>query len=278
VSIAEFSEQDLVLFYATGTSGTIGRYLPRKFHRVNADLSSENSINKIAFEKNSRVLHLAGIVGTEQVKKDVDLAYRVNVQGSLRLAQKFLDSDGDLFVYVSSSHVYQGSEERIIEESPINPLSTYAEQKVAVEVGLQEMFSECAGKLSIVRVFSILDWDTKPFTLGGAVKKIRDQQDGVYIRNSDDVRDFTTPRNAAVVLQTITDIRLNGITNLCSGIGRSVSAAVTEMLKSSSCEVPDGVIIPGNSDIPYLVGNPSRLTSAVPYIKLNWEPRASFVE
>ena len=275
MSIADFSKQDLVLFYATGMSGTIGRYLPMKFHRLHADLSSEKSINKISIEKNSRILHLAGIVGTEQVKKDVDFAYNVNVQGTLRVAQKFLDSDGDLFIYVSSSHVYKNSEDRIAEESPINPLSAYAEQKVAAEVGLQEMFSDCLSKLSIVRVFSILDWDTKPFTLGGAVKKIRDKQHGVYVGNSDDIRDFTTPRNAAAILHTITKIRLSGITNLCSGIGRSVSEAVTEMLKSNDFEVPDGVLIPGHSDIPYLVGNPSRLINAIPDIKLSWEPRAS---
>lgn len=105
------------------------------------------------------------------MKKNLELANRVNVGGSVMLAQKFLESDGDLFIYVSSSHVYKSSKDLICEDFPINPLSTYAEQKVVVEMRLQEMFSNCMNKLSIVRVFSILDWNVNEFTLGGAVRK-----------------------------------------------------------------------------------------------------------
>lgn len=261
------------MFYATGTSGTIGRHLPRKFRSIDVDLASQKSIKNIVFERGSRLIHLAGIVGTEQVKKNLELANRVNVGGSVMLAQKFLESDGDLFIYVSSSHVYKSSKDLICEDFPINPLSTYAEQKVVVEMRLQEMFSNCMNKLSIVRVFSILDWNVNEFTLGGAVRKIRAQQSEVSIKNSDDIRDFTTPLNAAMALAKIAEVRLSGITNLCTGIGQSISSAVTTMLELSNCEVPEGVFIPGHSNVPYLVGNPGRLYSSVPKINLDWKPK-----
>ena len=261
------------MFYATGSSGTIGRHLPSKFQSIDVDLGSPKSINSIVFERGSRLIHLAGIVGAEQVKNNLELANRVNVGGSVMLAQKFLESDGDLFIYVSSSHVYKSSEDLIGEDFPINPLSLYAEQKVAVEMSLQEMFSNYMNKLSIVRVFSILDWNVNQFTLGGAVRKIREQQSDISIKNSDDIRDFTTPLKTAMALAKIAEVRVSGITNLCTGIGQSISSALTTMLRLSNYEVPQGVLISGHSDIPQLVGNPSRLLRKVPQINLDWNPK-----
>ena len=45
------------------------------------------------------------------------------------------------------------------------------------------------------------------------------------------------------------------------------------MLEQSNCEVPEGVFIPGSSNVPHLVGNPGRLLRSVPKVNLDWNPK-----
>jgi hypothetical protein len=141
---------------------------------------------------------------------------------------------------------------------------------------LWNLWQECLWhltKLCIVRVFSVLDWDVAPFTLGRAIAKLIDENSKFKLRNGDDVRDFLTPRSIANILEKLVEeLSLPTIINLCSGVGIKVAVAARTMLAGSGYEIPEHRILPGNSSNPYIVGNNSKLTKLFPNMDLSWSP------
>jgi len=260
--------------YATGASGTIGRNLSAKVISIKLDLQAPilgSSLPEF-FEQDS-LIHLAGIVGPGLVDEDLDVAHQINVVGTLNLAERFLIGGGGRFIYVSTSHVYENSLEPIMETSSVNPISNYAKQKLKAEQGLMELFQHKQEKLCIARVFSVLDWDVAPFTLGGAISKLADPNSDYILRNSDDIRDFLTPSKIAEILEKISITNsLFGIVNLCSGIGTKVLDAAATMLAQKGCGVPAGRVEPGNSNAPFIVGDNSILKSHLLELDLRWSP------
>jgi nucleoside-diphosphate-sugar epimerase len=258
--------------YATGVTGTIGKHLPADVIPVNIDLSSskEEFIN-VDFENDSNLLHLAGVVGPSAVLKDIGYARSVNIEGTGYLAQEFLEKSDGIFYYVSTSHVYAPTSDLISESSPLSPANVYAEQKLEAETSLQRLFKLEARRLCIIRVFSILDWDVAPFTLGGAIRKLIDSD---YILSySSDVRDFLTPKSTAEALYEIATAQTESrIINLCSASGISVGEAAKKMLRESGFDVAEDKFSWESGPNPYVVGDNSRLKSLHPRLSLSWQP------
>jgi nucleoside-diphosphate-sugar epimerase len=258
--------------YSTGTTGTIGRHLPKIVLPINIDLSSKQGIFEfIEFEKNSCLLHLAGIVGPSEVQKDVDYAQSVNIDGTGFLAQEFIKKSEGVFYFVSTSHVYAPSSNLISETSPLAPANIYAEQKLDSEALLKDIFKFEPQRLCIFRVFSVLDWDVPTHTLGGAIKKMTHSD--ATLSYCSDVRDFLTPKSIA---QAIYEIVVSGtrfdVLNLCSGSGISVGDAAKRMLSESGYMVHGDRFSWERGKNPYVVGDNSRLVSLHPRLKLSWQP------
>lgn len=260
--------------YATGTKGTIGKHLPLEVTSINQDLSKNKfAFKHLSIQKNSNFIHLAGVVGAKAVKNNVEYSRAVNIEGTVFLAEEFLSKSSGKFYFVSTSHVYSPSEKNFLESSPLGPTNIYAEQKLEAEKLLQIIFQNDPKRLCIIRVFSVLDWDVPPFTLGGAIKRLANQDDGFVLRNGLDVRDFLTPSSIAKSLYEIAlKGKLNGIVNLCTGHGISVGEAAHRMLTSSGLQVPEHRIILEHSDNPVMVGDNSRLKSFHPELNLKWYP------
>lgn len=260
--------------YATGISGTIGKQLGKEVKPINCDLSNPYEISKIgSFSKNDCLIHLAGIVGAANVENNPKNARKINVHGSIELASKFLDNGGKKFIYISSSHVYSSSSVKLLEESELGPKSLYAEQKVETEAKLQNLFLKSGASLCIVRVFSVLDWDTQPFTLGGAVRRLAEKQKDSDLHNGDDVRDFLTPRKIAESIQALAEVsNLPKILNLCSGMGLSVAKAAKIMLTENGFQESITRIHAGVSENPYIVGNNEKIRQILPSVDFNWSP------
>ncbi len=261
---------------ATGTTGTIGRHLPisvKSFEIDLAAISSPNSFSRIGTRDD--FLHLAGIVGTNEVEKDKKHSNSVNVNGAALLAEEFLNRSKGRFYFISTSHVYAPSVELIGENAKTEPSSLYAEQKLKAELKISEIFANSPERLCVIRIFSVLDWDVAPFTLGGAVKKLIEPNSSFELRNSDDLRDFMTPKNIAAALFEIANSgKLDGIVNLCTGVGTKVRDAVTRMMEESGYVIPKDRIKPGNSENPIVVGDNTRLMRSLPNLNLEWRPTA----
>ena len=258
---------------ATGATGTIGKHFSGAIPISINLLDGFNLIEPSLINSSSVVLHAAGIVGDEAVGKDINISRKINVDGTRKLAEISQGSAISRFVYVSSSHVYAPSDSLLLESSNVRPLGPYAEQKFEAEQALVEVFKETPEKLCIVRVFSVLDWDVADFTLGGAIKKLTISNSDYKVLNSDDTRDFLTPKSIGSILMKIAhNTSLSGIVNLSSMRGTTIRGAAHKMLTESGFEFPSARLLPGNSARPYIVGDNSKLISYFPNLRLNWEP------
>ncbi len=86
------------------------------------------------------VVHLAAIVGDPACKQEPDLARAVNLDGTCRLIDEAVTAGVRDFIFVSTCSNYGISDpdQLATEESPLNPVSLYAETKVAAERHLLE--------------------------------------------------------------------------------------------------------------------------------------------
>jgi nucleoside-diphosphate-sugar epimerase len=243
---------------ASGTSGTIGKHLGKKVESLNQRLDAISE-QKVNIHKGDVYIHLGAMVGPQIVGEHPLASRQINVDSTVRLAQHCLSIDAEKFVFISTSHVYARGSEDKTELSRIDPLNIYAEQKYETEIKLQAMFSGNKEKLLILRVFSILGWDTKPSTLGGGVRKLLTDEN-YNLMCGDDIRDFLTPEQAATIIVEIAQREpATGIINLCTGIGISVRDAALLMINERTSTDFSERIRAGTSNIPRLVGNPSLL-------------------
>lgn len=262
------------VIYATGTSGTIGKHLPSQTKPLDINLtSSEQEFANISILTESNLIHLAGIVGPQAVSGNIEFSQIVNIRGTIFLAKEFFKKSSGIFFYISTSHVYKPTTKEITESSTLDPVNIYAYQKLEAETALLSIFRSAPNRLCIIRLFSVLDWDTAPFTLGGAIRKLTDPSSEFMLSNSSDIRDFLTPRKIAEVLFEIASKELSlGVINLCTNHGISVGSAAVRMLTESGFEVPATRFSWGNSQNPSIVGSNSRLKSALPKLDLTWQP------
>ncbi len=88
------------------------------------------------------VVHAAAVVGDPASKKFPDLTYKINYEASIKLIDKARNSSVKGFIFLSTCSNYGISEGLANEESPLKPLSLYAETKVDVERYLIDKVSD----------------------------------------------------------------------------------------------------------------------------------------
>ena len=256
----------------TGKSGTIGKHIVDG-NGLNFDLANdEYNFNGLEFKNTDSLIHLGAVVGEKAVNSNEIYSYKVNVRGTRYLAKNFIKKSSGKFLYVSTSHVYSPSLECLSEQSVTEPRSRYASQKLEAEFELGEIFKHEPNRLIIARVFSILDWDVDPFTLGGGIKKIANNDESFVLKNSDDIRDFLTPKLVAQTLCIIlsAESHVDKI-NICTGVGLSVRNAATRMLNEYGKILPKNQVKPGSSDNPIVIGDANRLKE-IYGLQLIWNP------
>lgn len=244
--------------WATGTSGIIGSKLPRYVKAVN--FNSEGVDNNILnhFQRGDTVLHLAAIVGEEACKKDPVAAQRINVLAVRNMAKQVFAVPEVRLIYVSTGHVYGPSNSPRSESDKTNPQTLYAELKLQGEVEVAEIFSNNTDRITIARIFSLLDSGLAVNSLPARIIRIlHGDEESRSVFSSEDIRDFQTKTEIILMLETIWNLRMHGIINICSGKPISVKAACLDFARKLG--FPDAEHIlnfePGVSTLPYLVGD-----------------------
>jgi nucleoside-diphosphate-sugar epimerase len=258
---------------ATGLTGTIGRKLSSDVEPARIRLGSEKLGDHLAYHENPLTLiHLGGIVGEGKVSQNLEQSERINVGETIKLAREVIEDFDGRFIHISSSHVYGPHAGDLSEESPMNPQSNYAEQKMRAEQQLISHFGVEHPQLVILRVFSVLGWDVASFTLGGAIKRILEGS-SERIASVDDVRDFMTPTSIAkAIYEVAKSHEINGVFNLCTGKGISVREAISSMVAIKNFELGSNQLESGFSKSPRIVGSNSKILSCNLTIELAWEP------
>ena len=171
--------------FVTGATGFIGsalvdrlqekRFQVRKLVRRQADgdriaAGSQIVCGDICFPDSYRglldgadtVVHLAGRVHetSDQAEVADDLYREVNVQATVRLADRAIAAGVRRFIFVSSISVYGGQlglGRPVSEATPTDPITPYGRSKLEAEERLQELSAQSGMELVIVRPALVVD-------------------------------------------------------------------------------------------------------------------------
>lgn len=134
-----------------GGEALLGLYPHDEFEFVYGDLRDADAVGR-ALEGVTNVVHLAAIVGDPACKREPDLAREINYDASLALYERAQDAERFVFASTCSNYGRMGDpSEYVTEESPLQPLSLYAETKVAVELALLEQTNGSGPKTTVLR-------------------------------------------------------------------------------------------------------------------------------
>jgi nucleoside-diphosphate-sugar epimerase len=143
------------------------------FEFLHSDIRDRMAI-KTAVSKMDAVVHLAAIVGDPACARQPGLAREVNLDASLMLLEEARAAGVSRFLFASTCSNYgkmSDSEQYVDETSDLQPISLYAETKVAVERALLETNGAiCKTLLRFATIFGVsprmrFDLTVNEFTL-----------------------------------------------------------------------------------------------------------------
>lgn len=250
--------------YWTGVSGTLlghkkDDYLSISYRRFLEDGFLPPEISKRG--QATQVVHAGGIVSSALCDEDPELAWKVNVTGTRKLMEGLSRVGARRFLFVSTSHVYQQSDQPLSETSPVEPNSVYGETKLQGELTALKAGKELGLEVSVLRIFSLVGGQNSHKGLAGLLNRIS-QGERSKIRYCDDVRDFQTPAQYTRTLEAITRAKvLPEVINVASGLGLTVREVARDFFRHCDMDVPDSILLPGNSETPHIVASVARLKS-----------------
>jgi dTDP-4-dehydrorhamnose reductase len=101
------------------------------------DLDSKEALTKVCDELQPQlVIHAAGLTNVEACEANPTLAKYINVDLTKNLATVCAKLNIPM-VYISTDHLFSGSESLVHEDRPVSPVNVYAKTKVAAEAYVQ---------------------------------------------------------------------------------------------------------------------------------------------
>jgi len=126
-------------FYRDGTLYLDPLGLPQAPRTQYKDLRTATAAD---FEGFDAVVHLAELSNDPLGQNRPEITFKINHEGSVRIAQAAREARVKRFVYASSCSVYGvGAADFVDESSPVNPQTAYAQCKTLVERDLKPMSS-----------------------------------------------------------------------------------------------------------------------------------------
>jgi nucleoside-diphosphate-sugar epimerase len=118
-----------------GGEALLGVYAHPRFQFVKGDIRDEELLFSVLCDVDA-VVHLAAIVGDPACAEDPKLATSVNLDGSIGVFNQSKSAGVQRFVFISTCSNYgkmSDEQEYVTEQSPLAPVSLYAELKVKAE-------------------------------------------------------------------------------------------------------------------------------------------------
>lgn len=201
--------------------------------------------------------------------------FATNASGVLNLLEAVSRQAPDAHVLcVSSADVYGIRDERelpLAERLAPRPVTPYGASKAAMEIVCGQFARGRGLRVAVARAFNLIGPGQSPrFTVPGFARRIATAEaagePGVELPlgNGAAVRDFVDVREGARALLELSQRRLRGTYNLCSGQGATIAELAAELAAAARVPVtvrPEpGLERP--ADPPALVGDPRRLREA----------------
>jgi nucleoside-diphosphate-sugar epimerase len=263
----------------TGCSGFTGRYVAAAladegYEVIDAetagarfDLTQPSSIAVVLQQAQpDYVIHLAALsfVG----HNDATAFYAVNTVGTTNLLDAILNTGSTVHrvVIASSANIYGNAQVEPITEATLPaPVNHYAASKLAMET----LVRAYADRLQIVmtRPFNYTGvGQTVNFLVPKMVSHFVQRRPYIELGNLDVVRDFSDVRTVAQAYVRLLKAEVpEGVTNLCSGVGRSLRWILEQLTELSGhrLEVRVNPEFVRASEVHRLIGSSRRMEAAL---------------
>jgi GDP-4-dehydro-6-deoxy-D-mannose reductase len=250
--------------------------------RLEADLNDPAAADGLLEEvAPDRIVHLAGQSSVHRSWADPGGTLRTNVLGLVNLLDAVRRRGLRPAILVVGSAEEYGlvapEETPLKETTPLRPSSPYAVSKVA-QAALARLYGPAGGmKIVLTRSFHHTGpGRAEAFAESSFAQQIAEIEAGLRppvlrVGNLEAVRDFTDVRDVVRAYWELLEKGEGGeVYNVCSGRGRKIGDLLDELLRVSGVRV-EVKVDPARlrpSDVPVLVGDPTRLRTAT-----GWEPR-----
>ncbi len=249
------------------------------------DLFDASSIAEVAAEPCDALIHLAAVASGRDALRDPLAAWEVNAMGTVRLISALADrlkgsgGDGPTVLVVSTAEVYgTGPRRPRVEQDLTRPRSPYAASKLAGEVAALEVHRRTGLPVVIARPFSHTGpgQDSRFVAPALAQRLVTAKRVGapvIEVGNLEPVREFLHVADVAQAYCLLVTKGVPGeIYNVASGTGVSLRELLEMLMDAVGHRVIPEVAaaLQRPADIPYLVGDASKLQAAT-----GWRPRVS---
>jgi len=274
----------------TGVNGFVGRYLKEylleKGFTVHGtgrsgdvdfkvDLLNYNEVEHLIIKtKPAYVFHLAAKASVKLSLENPDVTIDENIQCTKNIIEAIKKhSPESIVLLTSSSHVYEVSDEKLTEESTVNPITPYAKSKLAQE----KLLLDSGLKWVISRSFThIGPRQSNHFVCSELAKEVVDIENGkepiIYVGDTSVERDFTDVRDVVrAYLLMVEKCDLNEIYNVCSGETHSIKEMLDILIGDKDIEVKIDESKLRKNDIKRMVGDNSKFVQ-----KTGWKREISF--
>jgi len=263
----------------TGGAPAAGLLTDRELHAVEwrpLELLDPASVAHLVHRSFDGVVHLAAVSSGADARRDPGAAWAVNAGGTARLLDELgkrrLAGEADPLVVIASTGEVYGAKARapLREDAPVAPVSPYAASKAGAELAARETSERTGLRVVIARPFQ----QTGPgqderFVVPALVRRLIAARSigahAVKVGNLDPVRDFLDVRDVAAAIVGLLEKGEAGETyNIATGKGIALDdlfALVAAAVGVRAVAEADPKLM-RPSDIPYLVGNPSKLTAS----------------
>jgi nucleoside-diphosphate-sugar epimerase len=280
----------------TGADGFVGRHLAAAVRAAfpgaelvgpRFDVIDAAAVSRVVSRvRPDACVHLAAVSAVADARENPDLAWQVNLHGTLHLARAILAHAPDAcFLFASSADIYGGSFRsggKLDESAAPAPLNTYGATKAAADLALGALAAEGLRAIRVRPFNHTGPGQPNRFVVPAFAEQIARIEAGqqppvMQVGDLTSARDFLDVRDvcAAYVacLQSADSIPPGSIFNIASGVPRTIRVVLEELLAEAGVDVEletDPTRL-RPSDIPTASGNAERAQQL-----LGWQPRISW--
>ena len=233
-------------------------------------------------------LHLAAIAAVPAARRDPALAWRVNLHGTLALAEAVLRHVPDcLFLYVSSADIYGLSFRAgaaLAEDAPVAPANTYGATKAAADLAVGAMAAEGLRAVRLRPFNHTGPGQSEAFVVPAFARQVARIAAGLQppvleVGALDPRRDFLDVRDVCeayvACLRQAEALEPGLILNLASGTPRRIGDVLDDLLRLAgiTVRVETGSALLRPTDLPLACGN-----AALARQRLGWAPKIAWEE
>jgi nucleoside-diphosphate-sugar epimerase len=216
--------------------------------------------------------------GVDPGQSDAEASRLANTELPLTFVELACRSGAHAFVHIGSAFEYAEptGRQRLRETDALETSKQYGSAKAAGSLGVVEAANRAGVHAVVARLFGVYGEGERAWRLLPSLHARLSRGEAVPLTEGSQVRDFLYVADAAAGLVALAEGASSGIVNLCSGRDvavRQFAEAVADAMKAPRALLKFGAIPMRAHEIPYLVGDTSRLHSVT-----EWRPAFSLAD